>query len=146
MRRRLWEGDVRRCARRQRLMALICAVLLVVGAAAPLHWACSQEESEYTKVSELSGKRVGMVVGTAFDKLIAQKAGKDFVLDPSYFSSTADAAQALAANRIDALVNDEPIVQLIVNRNPGIVMLPEPEKMARAMRDLGDFLKDYHQN
>ncbi len=27
-----------------------------------------------------------------------------------------------------------------------IVMLPEPEKMAKAMRDLGDFLKDYHQN
>ena len=27
-----------------------------------------------------------------------------------------------------------------------IVMLPEPEQMAKAMRDLGDFLADYHQN
>ncbi len=27
-----------------------------------------------------------------------------------------------------------------------IVMLPEPEKIAKAMRDLGDFLKDYRQN
>ncbi len=27
-----------------------------------------------------------------------------------------------------------------------IVMLPEPEQIAKAMRDLGDFLKDYHQN
>ena len=26
-----------------------------------------------------------------------------------------------------------------------IVMLPEPEKIAKAMRDLGDFLKDYRQ-
>ena len=27
-----------------------------------------------------------------------------------------------------------------------IVMLPKAEDMARAMRDLGDFLSDYHQN
>ena len=26
-----------------------------------------------------------------------------------------------------------------------IVMLPQPEVLAKAMRDLGDFLKDYHQ-
>ena len=26
-----------------------------------------------------------------------------------------------------------------------IVMLPEPEQMAQAMRDLGDFLSHYHQ-
>jgi len=80
---------------------------------------------EITSIDQLSGKRLGMLSGAAFDTLLMNNIGgitQDNIL---YFNSNAETVGALLANKVDAMVTDLPIAQLAVNKNEGIGMIPE---------------------
>ena len=80
---------------------------------------------EFTSVSELAGKRIGIVSGTRFDELVLDAVKGVSQDDIYYYNSNAEAIGALREGKVDAVINDSPIAQLAVNKNDGISILPD---------------------
>ena len=79
---------------------------------------------EIATLDELPGKRIGAPTGTTLDILLQEHV--DGITDISYFSAYSDMVAALKSGKIDGFVTDEPVAQLLVSRNEGIAILPEP--------------------
>ncbi len=103
-------------------MVVLVALALLV-ATAPPAWAAAGATPEMATIEELDGKRIGMLNGAAFDQLMEQNL--DGTYEISYYNSVADAVAALKSGRIDAYVDDDPVIHLAVSRNDGIAVMPE---------------------
>ena len=62
----------------------------------------SSDEGVYASISELSGKRIGVQIGSIFDGLMQEKIPDAQIL---YFSTFPDIVMALKSNKIDAFPN-----------------------------------------
>ena len=81
---------------------------------------------EIPTVNDLAGKRLGAVSGSAFDELVISNLEGVSDGDFTYYNSIAELVSALKANKIDALIADQPVGKLAVSRNDGIGLIPEP--------------------
>lgn len=78
--------------------------------------------SQYTALSQLSGKMVSCQTGSIADVLV------DSVIpdvEYSYFNSLTDQLTALQNNKVEAVPVDEPVARLSVAQNPDLAILPE---------------------
>ena len=82
-------------------MASLCAV-----------WADSPEFDDY---SDLAGKRVSMLTGAPFEDLVRSKVPD--VGDFSYYNSMPDMILALKNNKTDAILMNNAVADLALNRN-----------------------------
>ena len=76
----------------------------------------------YQSLQDFSGKKVGMMTGTVQDKLL------DEVVDgtiPQYYDDFASQLLALKTGTLDAIINDMPIAELAVARQPELAIFPE---------------------
>ncbi len=78
---------------------------------------------EYSDFSDLGGKTVSMLTGAPFEELVRSKVPD--VGDFSFFSNTADIILALKSHKTDALLTNNAIAQLAVNRDPEIALFPQ---------------------
>lgn len=81
---------------------------------------------EYSGFSELSGRRVSMLTGAPFEELVKSRAPG--VTDFTYYNNTADILMAVKAKKTDALLTNNAIAMLAVNRDPGLALFPEELK------------------
>jgi len=79
---------------------------------------------EITSVSELAGKKAGMLNGGIFDLLLANNVEGVSQDDFMYFNSNAETVGSLITGKIDAMITDLPIAQLAVNKQSGIGIVP----------------------
>ena len=76
----------------------------------------------YQSLQDFSGKKVGMMTGTVQDKLL------DEVVDgtiPQYYDDFSSQLLALKTGTLDAIINERPIVELAVARQPELAIFPE---------------------
>ena len=82
----------------------------------------SSDGARYQSLQDFSGKKVGMVTGTVFDKLL------DGVVDgtiPQYYDDFSSQLLALDTGTLDAIVTDMPIAELAAARQPEFAIFPE---------------------
>ena len=78
--------------------------------------------ARYQSLQDFSGKKVGMMTGTMQDKLL------DEVVDgtiPQYYDDFSSQLLALKTGTLDAVINDMPIAELAVARQPEFAIYPE---------------------
>ena len=83
----------------------------------------SAVKPELTEFSDLSGKTVSMLTGAPFEELVKSKAPD--VGEFTFFNSTPDMIQALKTNKTDAFLMNNAVSQLVLNRNPDLVLFPQ---------------------
>ena len=107
-----------------RLVAGVLLAILMLFAGSIRAIAAGEARPEFASTDELAGKRIGNLTGSMFIQYIdGHIVGHGEVLN---YNSTAELAAALKAGKIDAFVVDEPTAALLVKRNEGITMMPEP--------------------
>lgn len=80
-------------------------------------------QPELTEFSDLSGKTVSMLTGAPFEELVKSKNPE--VGEFTFFNSTPDMIQALKTQKTDAFLTNNAVGQLVLNRNPDIVLFPQ---------------------
>lgn len=80
------------------------------------------ETPEYTQISQLDGKTIAALSGSAFDQQLAVLLPD---LNVSYYNSMSDEINALKSGKAEAVVLDEPMARLAVAKNSGLAILPE---------------------
>jgi polar amino acid transport system substrate-binding protein len=80
------------------------------------------KNQQITDISQLAGKKVGIVTGTVFDSVLAEHLPEAI---PEYFNSLADEVAALQTGRIYAILMDEPVARDLVNNTAGITYLED---------------------
>ncbi|MRR17827.1 MAG: transporter substrate-binding domain-containing protein [Deltaproteobacteria bacterium] len=79
-------------------------------------------QSPIAALSDLAGKKVGIVTGSAYDSVLKSK---NPLAVPEYFNNFPDQAEALKAGKIAAFLIDEPMARDIMNRTGGVTLLKE---------------------
>ena len=79
---------------------------------------------EISSISELPGKKVGMVNGTIFDILLANNVDGISQDDIMCYDSNAEVVGALVTGKVDAMTTDLHIAQLAVSKQSGIGIVP----------------------
>lgn len=109
----------------KRLFALVAVLLLLTGNAFAVAGAASEDDRQSGltgSLSDMNGKRIGIPIGTNFDKIV-ENALPDARL--SYYNSQSDLLEALSADKIDAFPSDEPVIRYIMGENSSVSYLPE---------------------
>lgn len=94
-------------------LAVLLLASFLVGAGTP----------EYQNFDDLNGKTVSMLTGAPFEELVKNKAPD--VKEFTYFNNMPDMALALREKKTDAVLINNAIGELTVNRNPGLAVFPE---------------------
>ena len=81
---------------------------------------------EYTKYTELNGKTISMMTGAPFEEMVLSKIPD--VREFTYFSSMPDMILALKTKKTDAVLNNNAIASLIINRYPDLALFPQSLK------------------
>lgn len=78
---------------------------------------------EYSSFEDLGGKTVSMLTGAPFEELVRSKAPD--VGEFTSYTSTPDMLLALNAGKTDAVLTNNAIAELAVNRDPGLALFPQ---------------------
>ncbi len=81
---------------------------------------------EYTKYTELNGKTISMMTGAPFEEMVLSKIPD--VREFTYFSSMPDMILALKTKKTDAVLNNNAIASLIINRDSDLALFPQSLK------------------
>jgi len=76
-----------------------------------------------TDVSQLAGKKVGILTGSAYDGMLKKHIPGAV---PEYFNAFSDQTAALKAGKISGFLVDEPIARDIINKTAGVTFLKKP--------------------
>lgn len=116
---------------RKNLFKILSTVFIFLFVLSPFCLSASAEDDaeelkgEFSSLSELKGKRFGFVVGSIFEDVVKSykdlSDGAEFV----YVKKLSDGIAALQNNKVDAVLTDKPIAQLLVSNNEGITILDE---------------------
>ena len=80
-------------------------------------------QPEFREFSDLSGKKASMLNGAPFEELIRSKVPD---IGPfSYYNNMADMCLALRSGKTDAILSNNAVGQLSVNRDPELVIFPQ---------------------
>lgn len=128
-----YEMDVkimRRC-----LLIMLCALMLFTSEAWGSQETAFPEEEEqdhsgfvpeFQEFSELNGQTVSMLTGAPFEEMVSS-----FVPDVgrfTYYASMADMLLALKSGKTDAILNNNAVASLAVNKNSNLAMFPHSLK------------------
>lgn len=107
------------------ILILTAAVLICCGCSASKDQSSSTESASISSVDDLSGKRIGVQLGTTGDLYCTdyEKDGSGTVVER--YNKGADAIQALRQGKIDCVVIDEQPAIKFVEQNDGIRILDE---------------------
>ena len=110
------------------LSAIILALCVLAGCGAETVSELTAESgggtgAEYTSYADLSGKTVSMLTGAPFEELVRSNAPD--VGEFTYFNNTPDMLLALEAGKTDAVLINNAIAELAVNRDPGLALFPQ---------------------
>lgn len=109
----------------KRLAVLLAAIALVLCAfAAPFSQTAFAEQPVYKSWEDFAGKKVAMLAGAPFEDAVRAKSPD--VGEVTYFSSMPDMLLALRSGKIDAAVANSAVGTLADNRNPDLILFPEP--------------------
>ena len=109
-----------------RALVFILIMLMILSVCGFSATAAAASGPEYTDFSDLNGKTVSMLTGAPFEELVLSKAPD--VREFTFFSSTPDMLLALKSGKTDAVLNNNAIVSLAVNRNPDLALFPKSLK------------------
>ena len=98
------------------LVAALAGAVLLVGCG-------GKPREQFTDIAQLDGKEFAVPTGTVADQLVGAKLPK---AQFKYFNTVLDSAMAVKAGKADAAAYDEPILQNIAAKNPGLKVLPQP--------------------
>ena len=82
----------------------------------------SSDEGVYTSVSELSGKRIGVQMGSIFDSVSRENIPDAQIL---YFSTFPDIVMALKSNKIDAFPNLRMVQTQYMHTDDSVTIIDE---------------------
>lgn len=85
--------------------------------------ASSERVPEFTEFSQLSGKTVSMLNGAPFEELVKSKVPD--VGEFTYYNNMADIILALKSGKTDAILSNNAVSMLSVNKNPELALFPE---------------------
>lgn len=107
------------------ILILTAAVLMCCGCSGSKEQSSSTESASISSVDDLSGKRIGVQLGTTGDLYCTdyEKDGSGTVVER--YNKGADAIQALRQGKIDCVVIDEQPAIKFVEQNDGIRILDE---------------------
>lgn len=107
-------------------------------------------------LNDLDGKRIGVQMGTIFDKVISERVPNAEIL---YFNNFPDELTALEADKIDAIPTTEMIFSQFQKQNteytiidevlgyiPTAFVFPKTDKGALLLSQMNDFLKELREN
>lgn len=75
-----------------------------------------------TNLSQLAGKKIGVLTGSTYDKLLEQQIPGAF---SEHFNSFSDQTEAVKSGKIAGFLVDEPIAKDIINQTSGVTFLKE---------------------
>ena len=75
-----------------------------------------------TNLSQLAGKKVGVLTGSTYDRLLSQRIPGAV---PEHFNNFSDQTEAVKTGKIAGFLVDEPIAKDIINRTSGMTFLKE---------------------
>ncbi len=102
------------------LVALLVSAVFAVGFSA---FAADDPVPEFKDYPDLSGKRVSMLTGAPFEDLVRSKVPD--VGEFSYYNSMADMILALRNDMTDAILMNNAVVTLALNRNEDMALFPK---------------------
>ncbi len=76
----------------------------------------------YGEILRLNGARIGVQTGTSFDGMVSKSLPDAQV---EYYNTKADLVAALTGDKIDAIVLDEPVAQILMRESDEVTYLPE---------------------
>lgn len=113
-------------------------------------------EGVYSSISELSGKRIGVQVGTILDGMARENVENVKIM---YFSSFPDIVVALKSNKIDAFPNGRMVLSQYlatedslamldeeIGRNPAAYVFPKTKKGKALRAQMNEFLASLREN
>lgn len=80
------------------------------------------DSGKITKLSQLSGKEVGVTTGSNFESLLKTHIPQAI---PAYYNGYPDQIEALKTDKITAFMADEPVARTIINTNPKFRILKQ---------------------
>ena len=118
--------------------------------------ASSYPAGEYSSLAELAGKRIGVQMGTIFDKVASENIPNAEIL---YFNNFTDEVTALKEKKIDGLPTTEMIFSQFHQQNGGYTIIddsigtiptafvfPKTEKGAQLQTQMNEFLNGLREN
>ena len=81
------------------------------------------DKPELTEFSDLDGKTVSMLTGAPLEELVRSKAPG--VGQFTTYNNNPDMIMALRTGKTDAILNNNAIITLVVNKNPGVAEFPQ---------------------
>lgn len=107
------------------LLMMLCLIpaLLTAGCGSSSDGDKEQLLLKVSSVDDLEGKKIGVQLGTTGDIYVSDYEGDDAGTVIERYNKGNDAAQALAQDKIDAVVIDEEPAKAFVNANPQLVIL-----------------------
>ncbi len=84
--------------------------------------AADPRQRNIQSISDLSGKKVGIVTGSAYDNVLKSKNSRAI---PEYFNNFPDQTEALKSGKIAAYLVDEPMARDIMNHSSGVTTLKQ---------------------
>lgn len=104
--------------RKTRNVVIVIVILLLFSIIA---CGCSSKD-KITALNQLNDKQFAVPTGTITDQLVLSKFPRARF---QYYNTVLDCCMAVKAGKADAAAYDEPILQNIAAKNPGLVVLPE---------------------
>ncbi len=133
------------------LTILLIGILLIPVLTAGCSRDSSSDEGVYTSISDLSGKRIGVQIGSIFDNVSREKIPDAQIL---YFSTFPDLVMALKSNKIDAFPNlrmvqsqymhtddSVTVIDEEIGNNPAGYVFPKNKKGAALRDQMNEFLQ-----
>jgi len=105
--------------RKALVLLLMCAALLLSALALP---GAALAEAQIQSLDDLSGKQVGILTGSVFDRVLLEHVPD---AEPVYFSNYTDQLAALQSGKISAFLQDEPMGRYMMSGVDGLSYLPE---------------------
>lgn len=112
--------------RKRGLSFFLLFLLLFTGLPSIAAQAAEASQAELATFEELSGKTVSMLTGAPFEELVKSK--NPDVGEFTFFNSTPDMLLALESGKTDAVLSNNAIAALAVNRSQGLAHFPQELK------------------
>ena len=109
---------IRTIFQKQLILIRVFSLLFLFLSTSILYADNTNSAQELTTFEQIEKMRIGVLGASANKEILQNKApnAKNF----SFFNTNVDGVSAVISNKVDCYIDDEPVLRLFVNRNPGI--------------------------